>query len=217
LELLTVAKTRFASHYILLQCLLECREDLATTVVPNSCKGWVRKGDENTKIIRALVAETISSVSFCEEVKNVVRITKPIFLLIKFVDGEGPKMGEFYERMDVMLGEIKKIMKNNKYASCSSEMESIITARWTKMNYIIHCVGFALTPRFYDSNYLATPALGGIARKVPNQDKEVVPAMMEAFEKISENSEEQKLLRVQFADFTQRKEYTQWLQLSWMR
>ncbi|MCI06904.1 hypothetical protein A2U01_0027966, partial [Trifolium medium] len=66
------------------------------------------------------------------------------------------------------------------------------------MNYTIHCLGFALTPRFYDTNYLATPAPGGIARKAPNQDKEVVTAVMEAFEKISENSEEQKLLRDQF-------------------
>lgn len=31
-------------------------------------------------------------------------------MLVKFSDGEGPKMGEIYERMDSMLGEIKDIM-----------------------------------------------------------------------------------------------------------
>ncbi|KAK2457259.1 hypothetical protein QL285_004554 [Trifolium repens] len=201
LELLKVAKTRFASHYILLNRLLDCREALATTVVLNSWKEWVRQGDENTRKMGSLVAGTITSESFWEEVENVVKITKPIYLLIKFADGEGPKMGEFYEKMDVMLGEINEIMKKNKYASCYSQMEKIITDRWTKMNYTIHCLGFALTPRFYDANYLAKPAPGGIARKAPNQDKEVVTAVMEAFEKISENSEEQKLLRDQFARF----------------
>jgi hypothetical protein len=52
--------------------------------------------------------------------------------------------------MDVMLGEINEIMKEkkNKYASCYSEMEKIITDRWTKMNFTIYCLGFALTPRF---------------------------------------------------------------------
>ncbi|GAU39027.1 hypothetical protein TSUD_59830 [Trifolium subterraneum] len=103
--------------------------------------------------------------------------------------------------MDVMLGEINEIMKRNKYASCYSKIEKIISDRWAKMNYTIHCLGFVLTPRFYDTKYLAIPALGGITIKAPNQDKEVVTAMMEAFEKILENSEEQKLLRDQFARF----------------
>nr|XP_004514312.1 uncharacterized protein LOC101496406 [Cicer arietinum] len=172
LELLKVAKTRFASHYLLLKRLLMCREALATTVVLNSWKEWINQGDENTRKIGALVAETI-----------------------------GPKMGEFYEKMDSMLGEIQEIIKTNKYANCYSEMETIITARWTKMNYTIHFLGFALTPRFYDTHYLSTPAPGGIARKALNQDKEVVTAVMQAFEKISENVEEQKLLRDHFATF----------------
>ena len=38
LELLKVAKTRFASHYILLKRLKDCREALATTVVLNSLR-----------------------------------------------------------------------------------------------------------------------------------------------------------------------------------
>jgi hypothetical protein len=54
LELLKVAKTRFASHYILLNRLLDCREALATTVVLNSWKEWVRQGDENTRNMGSL-------------------------------------------------------------------------------------------------------------------------------------------------------------------
>ncbi|KAK7245525.1 hypothetical protein RIF29_40371 [Crotalaria pallida] len=84
-------------------------------------------------------------------------------------------------------------------------MEKIITERWTKMNYTIHCLGFALTPRFYDHDYLETPAPGGVARKAPNQDKEVVTAVLEAFEKIAENEKERKLLREQFATFHTKK------------
>ncbi|XP_004499925.1 uncharacterized protein [Cicer arietinum] len=142
LELLKVAKTRFASHYILLKRLLVCREALATTIVLNSWKEWIKQGDENTRKIGALVAETIGSDFFWEEVEHVVKITKPIYHLINFADGEGQKMGEFYEKMDSMLGEIQEIMKTNKYANCYSEMETIVIARWTKMNYTIHCLGF---------------------------------------------------------------------------
>jgi len=116
-------------------------------------------------------------------------------------------MGDFYEKMDNMLGKIQEIMKRNRYESCYSEMEEIITTRWTKMNCTHHCLGFTLTPRFYDTSYIATVALGSIARKAPNQDKEVVIVVMEAFEKISESATEQKVLYDQFARFHTKKGY----------
>ncbi|PWA39686.1 hypothetical protein CTI12_AA569680 [Artemisia annua] len=49
LEILKLASTRFASHYILLKRLKDCREALATTVVLNSWREWAKQGDENTK------------------------------------------------------------------------------------------------------------------------------------------------------------------------
>jgi hypothetical protein len=36
--------------------------------------------------------------------------SQPIYLVLRFSDGEGPKMGEIYKRMDNMVGEIKDIM-----------------------------------------------------------------------------------------------------------
>lgn len=41
------------------------------------------------------------------------------------------------------------------------------------MNIPMHCLDFALNPQFYDAKYLAAQAPGGLARKAPNQDKEV--------------------------------------------
>lgn len=73
------------------------------------------------------------------------------------------------------------------------------------MNIPMHCLAFALNPRFYDPLYLQTPAPGGIPRRAPNLDKEVVMGVMEAFERITESLEEQKLLREQFAIFHMRK------------
>lgn len=57
LELLKVAKTRFASHFILLKQLIDCREALSTTVVLNSWRDWVKQGDENTRKIRQVLAK----------------------------------------------------------------------------------------------------------------------------------------------------------------
>ncbi|PWA51332.1 hypothetical protein CTI12_AA463070 [Artemisia annua] len=103
LGLLKVAKTQFASHYILLKRLKDCREALATTIVLNSWRDWVRKVDENTRKNGHTVCETIRSDEFWDDVDHILEITKPIFLLIKFSDGEGAKMGELGGENDYRL------------------------------------------------------------------------------------------------------------------
>ncbi|KAK9045895.1 hypothetical protein V6N11_051798 [Hibiscus sabdariffa] len=203
--LLKVAKTRFGSHYIMLKRLFQCRESLETTVVLRSWKDWINKQDASTKTLGSLVVENIHDDKFWDEVKEIVRITKPIYMLLKFCDGEGPRMGEIYERMDNMLGEIKDIMATSKYKHEFSSMEQILVTRWDKMTIPLHCLGFALTPRFYDHIYLETPAPGGFTRRAPNLDKEVVMGCMEAFGKIAENTYEEKQLRDQFAEFQLKK------------
>ena len=62
-------------------------------------KEWVKVGDENTREMGNLVAKTISSEDFWKDVYNVVMITKPIYILIKFCDDEGAKMGEAYQKL----------------------------------------------------------------------------------------------------------------------
>ncbi|KAL7587843.1 hypothetical protein Lser_V15G37134 [Lactuca serriola] len=205
LELLKVAKTRFASHYILLKRLWDCRESLATTIVLNSWREWLKNCDENSRQSGLLVADTIKNEAFWDDVESVLAVTKPIYLMVKFCDGEGSKMGEIYEKMDNMLGEIKDVMMNHRYAEYYPRVEKIILARWEKMTIPLHCLGFALSPRFYDKNYLDEMAPGGVHRKAPNLDKEVMVGVMESFKRITESGEVERLLREQFATFHMKK------------
>ena len=105
----------------------------------------MKSGDENARAMGAKVIETIADDTFWDEVDLLLSITKPIFLMIKFADGEGPKMRDIYEKMDCMIGEIKDIMQNNKYANDYPKMEEITVARWEKMNIPLHCLGVHLT------------------------------------------------------------------------
>ena len=52
-----------------------------------------------------------------------------------------------------MLREIKDIMIVGKYADKFFKIEEIVLKRWEKMNVPMHCLEFALTPRFYDQRY----------------------------------------------------------------
>ncbi|MFS8029290.1 hypothetical protein Hanom_Chr16g01520631 [Helianthus anomalus] len=61
-----------------------CREALSTTTALNSWRDWAKQGDEHTRTIAQLVVDTIRDDDFWDEVENILKITKPIFLLIKF-------------------------------------------------------------------------------------------------------------------------------------
>ena len=91
LELLKVAKTRFASHYIMLKRLVDVREALATTVVLNLWKKLMKIGDENIREVGALITGYIGSDDFWNEVQNILVITKPIYRLIRLCDKDGLK------------------------------------------------------------------------------------------------------------------------------
>lgn len=153
---------------MLLKRLAQCREALAATVIVRSWKDWLNYGDESAKELGREVTSTIKDKEFWEEVDNILAITKPIYRMIKFGDGEGQKMGEIYERMDCMIGEISDIMKNNEHKSDHGRMNDILFSRWKKMNVSMHCLGFALNPYFYDINYLQSPAPGEEPRRPPN-------------------------------------------------
>lgn len=94
LELLKVAKT--ASRNILLKrVVVGTREALAITVVLMARKKeWARSFDLVTRNLGEEISATIGDEEFWDEVCNILATTKPICLLIKFCDEEGPKMVE---------------------------------------------------------------------------------------------------------------------------
>lgn len=73
------------------------------------------------------------------------------------------------------------------------------------MTIPLHCLGFALSPRFYDTRYREMLAPSGVQRRAPNLDKEVVQGVMEAFSRIAENIDEEAMLREQFGTFHMKK------------
>ncbi|KAE8792268.1 hypothetical protein D1007_33208 [Hordeum vulgare] len=163
LDLLKVSKTRFASHYIVLKRLMDVREALTTTIVTSKWKELVKACDVQTRAAANAIAQNIIDETFWDEIKIILDITKPLYMVIKFSDGEGPKSGDIYERMDSMLGEMQEVMtrEDNPHEDDWSE--------------------------YYDQAYLASPAPGGGQRKAPNDDSEVMEGVIEALNRIAED------------------------------
>ena len=84
-----------------------------------------------------------------------------------------------------MFGEIKNVLKNNKYRDTYAHIKTIILGRWENMNVPMHCLGFALSSRFYDPTYVSILAPRVTTRKKPNEDKEVVTGVLKSFENIA--------------------------------
>ncbi|XP_037469586.1 uncharacterized protein LOC119341840 [Triticum dicoccoides] len=207
LDLLKVSKTRFASHYIVLKRLMDVREALTTTIVTSKWKELVKACDVQTRAAANAIAQNIIDETFWDEIKIILDITKPLYMVIKFSDGEGPKSGDIYERMDNMLGEMQEVMtrEDNPHKDDWSKVNEIILYRWGKMNWHFHCLAFALSPKYYDQAYLASPAPGGGQRKAPNDDSEVIEGVIEALNRIAEDKKEYALLREELNTFIMKK------------
>jgi hypothetical protein len=110
------------------------RDGLSTTVVTRQWKDWVKSCSSEQQQQAKAVVYTICNDSFWNEVDNIIAITDPIYLVLRFSDGEGPKMGEIYERMDNMVGEIKDIMSqdDNPHKLDWPDVEEIIMDRWRR-------------------------------------------------------------------------------------
>jgi len=73
------------------------------------------------------------------------------------------------------------------------------------MNIPLHCLAYALCPKFYHQEYLNKPAPGGTTRQAPNKDVEVMTNVIEAFARIADSSREQQVFREQFNVFIMKK------------
>jgi hypothetical protein len=70
----------------------------------------VKDDDIQTRAAANAIVQNINDERFCDET-NIIRDTKkPLYMVIKFSDGKGPKTDDIYEKMDNILGEIQDIM-----------------------------------------------------------------------------------------------------------
>lgn len=60
-----------------------------------------------------MVQKTVLDEDFWRKAKRVLKITKPIYKMLRFCDTDQAVVGEVYEQMDMMLGKIKDILTND--------------------------------------------------------------------------------------------------------
>ncbi|KAF8377072.1 hypothetical protein HHK36_030445 [Tetracentron sinense] len=148
------------------------------------------------------IKEWVTSDCFWDSVRLILKITKLIFQIIKLCDKDGAVIGEVYEGLEDMLGKIKDNLKDVEEESLFLDIQRIVNARRKKMNVPLHSLAYALTPHYYDSKYIASPAPGGRKRSRPIDDVAVVEGVMKTLETIAQDDDLFTILRGQFAKFS---------------
>ena len=104
--------------------------------------------------------DTILDMYFWSQVKYVLQFTKPIYYMIKFGDSDKPIIGEVYEQMDNMLGQIKDIVEPRD-TTLYKYIRAEVVKRWDMLNIPLHALAYVLTPKYYSPSWLSTTTPGG--------------------------------------------------------
>ena len=106
--------------------------------------------------------DTILDMYFWSQVKYVLQFTKPIYYMMKFADSDRPIIGEVYEKVDNMLGQIKDIVEPRDI-TLYSDIRAEVEKQWDMLNVPLHALAYVLTPKYYHPSWLSTPAPRGRA------------------------------------------------------
>ncbi|KAL7206240.1 hypothetical protein ACSBR2_019031 [Camellia fascicularis] len=146
-----------------------------------------------------IVHQTIMDDDFWRKAKTVLTITKHIYKMLRFSDSDKAVIGEVYELMDTMLGNIKDTLSNDPIVY--DLIHQFVVERWNKMNIPLHCLAYILVPKYYTNSWLSKSAPGGVRRKKPHFDVEVQKGYLEAIEKMICDQTEAAVIRKQISDF----------------
>lgn len=143
LELLKPGETRFATSFIMLQRLIECKDQLQETVVSREYKRWL--ADTTYKLKGLALSETILRGSFWDNAQQVSDICSPIVSLLRMTDGSLPTVGKIYWKMFKIDNDVQQ---SNMSAVNKTEIRALIAKRWAMLHTDLHAAGFVLDPEY---------------------------------------------------------------------
>ncbi|CAN6374753.1 unnamed protein product, partial [Urochloa humidicola] len=170
LRLLSIADTRFASVVVMLKRFVEVKHALQQMVI--SDKWSVYREDAPTAKNAQVVKDKIVCDVWWSSVEHILKITTPIYDMIRVVDTDTPCLHLIYEMWDSMIEKVKKeiYLWEGKEADQESDLymviHDILVARWKRGNNPLHCLAHSLNPRYYTRQWLQESA----SRVPPHKD-----------------------------------------------
>ncbi|XP_039822594.1 uncharacterized protein LOC120684783 [Panicum virgatum] len=152
LKLLSIAETRFASVVCMLKRFVDVKIALQQMVISDRWSVYREVRDDSPTPTAQIVKDLILSDVWWDKVDFILRITTPIYEMIRITDTDTPCLHLVYEMWDSMIEKVKKVIYRyeGKQEDESSDLYSVIydilIARWTKGNNPLHCLAHSLNP-----------------------------------------------------------------------
>ncbi|XP_011624458.1 uncharacterized protein LOC105420884, partial [Amborella trichopoda] len=135
--------------------------------------------------------------------KKILGFTRSIWKMIKFTDSDKVVIGDAYERLDTMLGEISASLYDD--LVLLQKVRDLLVAIWNRANLPLHCLSFILSPKYYSREWLPVPTSGGEKRAKPHQDIEVSMSYHGALDAVVRDQAEWSKVQQQRSDFVSSK------------
>ncbi|KAL6846826.1 hypothetical protein ACP4OV_024274 [Aristida adscensionis] len=147
-DLCRPAISRFATHFLSLQCIAKFEKELRQMVTSNK---WVESTYAKGGIGKHVAAMILNDVDFWAQCKHVVKVTEPLLRVLRLLDSnENPSMGFLYNAMEKAKESIKTRMMHK--ACLYGPYIRVIDARMEKqLHSPLHAAGCFLNPGIYFS------------------------------------------------------------------
>ena len=137
-DLCRPAMTRFATHFLSLQCLLKFKNELRQMFTSNK---WLELSHAKSNAGKDIAANVLQDTEFWSQCQHIVLVSEPLVRVLRLCDSEErPSMGYLFEAMDKAKETIIERMK--KKVSLYGPYIRVIDARWDKqLHSLLHAAG----------------------------------------------------------------------------
>jgi len=154
LKLLSIAETRFASVVCMLKRFVEIKSALQQMVISDKWRVYREVRDDSPTPTAQIVKDLILNDVWWDKVDYILKITTPIYEMIRLTDTDTPCLHLVYEMWDSMIEKVKKVIyryegkQEDEQSDLYSVIYDILIARWTNGNNPLHCLAHSLNPRY---------------------------------------------------------------------
>lgn len=140
--------TRYATHFLTLQCILKFEKELHQMVTSNK---WVKSTYGKSGVGKEIAAIILKDVDFWAWCKHLAKVTEPLLRVLHLVDSnEKHSMGYLYDAMEKAKESIRRRLMHN--ACLYGPYVRLIDARLEKqLNSPLYAAGCFFNPGIYFS------------------------------------------------------------------
>jgi Protein of unknown function (DUF 659)/hAT family C-terminal dimerisation region len=162
LNLKKPAPTRFASNFHMMDRVVKVKQELQTLVVSKEWNTWIGSR-EVTGTLRehgTIIKDTILFDGFWNSLRQVIGLSERVVKILRATDSGVPYMGEIWANMsqvsqdldNLVVGNLKGFERVYISEERIQELKRLVDERWKMLSTPLHCAGYLLNPRYWDSS-----------------------------------------------------------------